>query len=76
MAGRQTAKPKALMMKARSTQDMSDNLRERRIVMRPSDLGIDAKDAMRDLLSARTIEDLVVWSGGLYVPPLKFRACR
>jgi malonate decarboxylase alpha subunit len=57
-------------------RDMSDNLRERRIVMRPSDLGIDAKDAPRDLLSARTIDDLVVWSGGLYVPPLKFRTCR
>src|SRR3979409_2580750 len=58
-------------------QDMTDNLRERRIVMRPPDLGIDAKDATRDLLSARTIDDLVVWSGGLYVPPLKFRdMCR
>src|ERR1700704_1444323 len=57
-------------------RDMTDNLRERRIVMRPSDLGIDAKDATRDLLSARTIDDLVVWSGGLYVPPLKFRTCR
>jgi len=57
-------------------RDMTDNLRERRIVMQPSDLGIDAKDATRDLLSARTIDDLVVWSGGLYVPPLKFRTCR
>src|ERR1700736_597833 len=57
-------------------RDMSDNLRERRIVMRPSDLGIDAKDATRDLLSARTIDNLVVRSGGLYVPPLKFRTCR
>jgi malonate decarboxylase alpha subunit len=57
-------------------RDMSDNLRERRIVMRPTDLGIDAKDATRDLLSARTIDDLVDWSGGQYVPPLKFRTCR
>jgi len=54
-------------------RDMTNNLRERRIVMRPSDLGIDAKDAKRDLLSARTIDDLVVRSGGLYVPPPKFR---
>ncbi len=54
-------------------RDMTNNLRERRIVMRPSDLGIDAKDATRDLLSARTIDDLVVRSGGLYVPPPKFR---
>jgi malonate decarboxylase alpha subunit len=57
-------------------RDMTDNLRESRIVMRPSDLGIDAKDATRDLLSARTIDDLVVWSGDLYVPPLKFRTRR
>src|SRR5467141_4815147 len=57
-------------------RDMTDNLRERRIVMQLSDLGIDAKDATRDLLSARTIDDLVVWSGGLYVPPLKFRTSR
>jgi malonate decarboxylase alpha subunit len=54
-------------------RDMTNNLRERRIVMRPSDLGIDAKDAKRDLLAARTIDDLVVCSGGLYVPPPKFR---
>jgi malonate decarboxylase alpha subunit len=54
-------------------RDMTNNLRERRIVMRPCDLGIDAKDAKRDLLSARTIDDLVVRSGGLYVPPAKFR---
>jgi hypothetical protein len=40
--------------------------------MRPSDL----KDATRDLLSARTIDDLVVGSGGLHVPPLKFPTCR
>jgi malonate decarboxylase alpha subunit len=35
--------------------------------MRPSDIGIDAKHATRHLLSARTIDDLVVWSGDLYV---------
>src|ERR1700730_13863701 len=34
-------------------RDMTNNLRERQIVMRLSDLGIDAKDAKRDLLSAR-----------------------
>jgi malonate decarboxylase alpha subunit len=33
-------------------RDMTDNLRESQIVMRPSDLAIDAKDATRDLLSA------------------------
>ena len=53
---------------------MIEALRQRRIVMRPSDLGIDANDATRDLLSARTIDDLVVCSGGLYDPPAKFRS--
>jgi malonate decarboxylase alpha subunit len=57
-------------------QEMTDNLRARRIVMRPSDLGIDAKHATRHLLSARTIDDLVVWSGDLYAPPPKFRTRR
>jgi malonate decarboxylase alpha subunit len=56
------------------SQTMTDDLRHRGIVMRPSDLGIDAKDATRDLLSAQTIDDLVVCSGGLYVPPPKFQA--
>jgi malonate decarboxylase alpha subunit len=55
------------------SQDMTDDLRRRKIVMRPSDLGIDAGDATRDLLSAKTIDDLVVSSGGLYAPPAKFR---
>jgi malonate decarboxylase alpha subunit len=54
--------------------DMTEALRQRRIVMRPSDLGIDANDATRDLLSARTIDDLVTCSGGLYRPPAKFRS--
>jgi malonate decarboxylase alpha subunit len=56
------------------SQTMTDDLRHRGIVMRPSDLGIDAKDATRDLLSAQTIDDLVVCSGGLYMPPPKFQA--
>jgi malonate decarboxylase alpha subunit len=55
------------------SQDMTNDLRRRKIVMRPSDLGIDARDATRDLLSAKTIDDLVASSGGLYAPPAKFR---
>jgi malonate decarboxylase alpha subunit len=55
------------------SQDMTNDLRGRKIVMRPSDLGIDVRDATRDLLSAKTIDDLVVSSGGLYAPPAKFR---
>jgi malonate decarboxylase alpha subunit len=48
-------------------------LRQRGIVRRPEDLGIDPLDARRQLLAARSIEDLVTWSGGLYRPPSKFR---
>jgi malonate decarboxylase alpha subunit len=54
--------------------DMTSDLRARGIVMRPSDLGIDVKDATRELLAAQTIDDLVICSGGLHAPPAKFRA--
>jgi malonate decarboxylase alpha subunit len=48
-------------------------LRRRGIVMFPSDLGVDIATATRDWLAAKTIEDLVTASGGLYAPPAKFR---
>ncbi len=48
-------------------------LRERGAIRRPEDLGIDPLDADRSLLAARSIKDLVHWSGGLYAPPSKFR---
>ncbi|BDG05496.1 malonate decarboxylase subunit alpha [Anaeromyxobacter oryzae] len=48
-------------------------LRALGIVRRPEDLGIDLRDATRDLLAARTVKDLVSWSGGLYDPPARFR---
>jgi malonate decarboxylase alpha subunit len=41
--------------------------------MVPSDLSIDPGTATRDWLSAKSIGDLVTASGGLYVPPAKFR---
>ena len=40
----------------------------------PQDLGIQPTQAERSLLAARSIADLVVWSGGLYDPPAKFRS--
>jgi malonate decarboxylase alpha subunit len=49
------------------------DLRRRGIVQRPADLGIAPKDATRDLLAAKNIDDLVNCSGGLYQPPAKFR---
>ena len=52
---------------------MVERLRERRVIVRPEDLGIDPLDADRSLLAARSIKDLVHWSGGLYAPPSRFR---
>jgi len=52
---------------------MVEHLRERKIILRPEDLGIDPLDADRNLLAARSIKDLVHWSGGLYDPPSRFR---
>ncbi|SFL44734.1 malonate decarboxylase subunit alpha [Methylorubrum salsuginis] len=48
-------------------------LRARGVIRRPEDLGISPLDADRSLLAARSIKDLVHWSGGLYEPPAKFR---
>ena len=52
---------------------MVDNLRDRGVIQRPEDLGIDARDATRNLLAARNMRDLVQASGGLYRPPNRFR---
>jgi malonate decarboxylase alpha subunit len=54
--------------------ETTEGLRHRGIVMLPSDLGIDRETATRDWLAAKTIDDLVTASGGLYEPPAKFRA--
>jgi malonate decarboxylase alpha subunit len=52
---------------------MVQRLRERGVIQRPKDLGIDPLDADRNMLAARSIKDLVHWSGGLYAPPSQFR---
>ena len=52
---------------------MVRRLRERGVIRRPEDLGIDPLDADRSLFAARSIKDLIRWSGGLYAPPSKFR---
>ena len=49
-------------------------LRRRGIVAYPEDLGIRRAEAKRSLLAARSIDDLVAWSGGLYEPPAQFRS--
>jgi malonate decarboxylase alpha subunit len=57
----------------RRDRNMVERLRQRGVIMRPEDLGINPLDADRNLLAARSIKDLVHWSGGLYAPPSKFR---
>ncbi|RJF92362.1 malonate decarboxylase subunit alpha [Noviherbaspirillum saxi] len=52
---------------------MVENLRDRGIVQRAEDLGIDKRMATRDLLAAKSMKDLVRASGGLYDPPRRFR---
>src|SRR5450830_1653661 len=47
--------------------------RDRRVIRRAQDLGIDQRDATRNLLAARSMRDLVRASGGLYQPPKRFR---
>ncbi|WP_242346976.1 malonate decarboxylase subunit alpha, partial [Anaeromyxobacter terrae] len=49
-------------------------LRGRGVIRRPEDLGVDKREATRDLLAARSVKDLVRWSGGLYDPPARFRS--
>ncbi|WP_249144187.1 malonate decarboxylase subunit alpha [Bradyrhizobium lablabi] len=58
----------------RQNADATDSLRRHGIVMFPSDLGIETGTASRDWLAAKSIDDLVASSGGLYEPPARFLA--
>jgi malonate decarboxylase alpha subunit len=49
-------------------------LRKKGVVAFPEDIGIHRLQAKRSLLAARSMEDLVAWSGGLYSPPARFRS--
>lgn len=57
----------------KSTAKQVKKLREKGLVAYPEDLGVRRSDATRSLLSARSMKDLVTWSGGLYEPPARFR---
>jgi len=50
-----------------------NELRSAGKVMFPKDLGIAPDEATRERLCAKTFDDLVEWSGGLYKIPAKFR---
>jgi malonate decarboxylase alpha subunit len=51
----------------------TEELRRDGLVAFPEDLGVETRLANRSLLAARSIDDLVAWSGGLYDPPAQFR---
>ncbi|MCU6599404.1 malonate decarboxylase subunit alpha [Peribacillus frigoritolerans] len=50
----------------------TDSLRREGLIALPEDLNIRRSDAKRSLLAARSIEEIVQWSDGLYEPPAKF----
>jgi malonate decarboxylase alpha subunit len=58
----------------RATPEATRALREKGVVAYPEDVGVRRLDARRSLLAARSVEDLVAWSGGLYRPPERFRS--
>ena len=58
----------------RSDAVRTADLRSRGLVAFPEDLGVRRSDARRSLLAARSIDDLVAWSGGTYQPPPRFRS--
>ena len=59
---------------SRAQRGRTDSLRARGIVAYPTDLGVDSLQASRSMLAARSIQELVAWSGGLYRPPSRFRS--
>jgi len=52
----------------------TERMRREGLIALPEDLGIRRNDATRELLAAKSIAELVDWSGGLYNPPAKFRS--
>ena len=56
-----------------SKPEAVQRLRRTGVVAFPADLGVSSLQAKRSLLAARSMADLVEWSGGLYQPPAKLR---
>jgi malonate decarboxylase alpha subunit len=57
----------------RADPQRTASLRARGIVAYPEDLGLQRAAARHSLLAARSVADLVKWSGGLYRPPARGR---
>jgi malonate decarboxylase alpha subunit len=49
-------------------------MRNEGLIALPEDLGVHRGQATRSLLAAKSMGDLVEWSGGLYDPPARFRS--
>ncbi len=49
-------------------------MRSEGLIALPEDIGVQRSQATRSLLAAKSIAELVDWSGGLYDPPAKFRS--
>jgi malonate decarboxylase alpha subunit len=58
---------------AHRDETQTAQLRRDGLVALPEDLHVDPREAKRSLLAAKSIGDLVAWSGGLYDPPARFR---
>ena len=52
----------------------TEQFRRDGLVALPEDLQIHRSQATRSLLAARSMADLVEWSGGLYEPPARYRS--
>ncbi|MDF6917237.1 malonate decarboxylase subunit alpha, partial [Escherichia coli] len=52
----------------------TEQMRRDGLIALPEDLDVRRSDASRELLAAKSIADLVEWSGGLYDPPARFRS--
>jgi malonate decarboxylase alpha subunit len=53
---------------------LTAQMRREGLIALPEDMGVQRSEATRSLLAAKSIGDLVDWSGGLYQPPAKFRS--
>ncbi|KZL90253.1 malonate decarboxylase subunit alpha [Clostridium magnum] len=58
----------------RNNPEVTEKLRKAGVIAFPEDLKIRRTDAKRSLLAAKSIDDLVTWSSGLYEPPAKFQS--
>lgn len=50
------------------------SMRAQGLIALPEDIGVQRAQATRSLLAAKSIAELVDWSGGLYEPPARFRS--